>query len=162
MDALLTELAAKSSFSHDSVRSKHKKATARPRSAIVRELFRSLTPFDAGVVVQIILKDLQPLLYPVKGDIHYSMSLKFYSSLSVKMLTRDHAMYVWDPSREMVKCYQVTSSIEEASHRFDLPRGERAPLTPRIGSRIAVSAFPVLWPVSNYFRFLDPKIGKRP
>jgi len=54
------------------------------------------------------------------------------------MLTKEHAMIDWDPTKWMLNAYRVTSTIEEAANRFELPESERGPNVPRLGVPVAV------------------------
>ncbi|KAJ7623353.1 hypothetical protein FB45DRAFT_837508 [Roridomyces roridus] len=133
VDCLLEELASHSGYSHSSVRQKHPPGTRRPRSAIIRSLYRSLPPFDAAVLTQIILKDLRPLLYPL-SEIHFTAALRSFTSEAVTQLTKEDAMRVWDPSRRMLDSYRIRSGLDDASFVFD----SGIDATPQIGTPVDI------------------------
>jgi len=88
-DKLLDELAAKSAYSHKSVRSKHPKQHNRPRSTILRTLFRHLFPEDASALTQIMLKDLRPIsMYPLT-EFHDITALTKFNASSVQCSARN-------------------------------------------------------------------------
>lgn len=95
---------------------------------------------DASVLTQIILKDLRPLLYPL-SEWHYSTALTKLNSASVKMLTKEHAMNAWDPSKAMLRFYRVRCDIDQAAAFVDQPEHLRPRIGPILGSMIAV------WPI---------------
>ncbi|KAI0955281.1 hypothetical protein AcW1_006907 [Taiwanofungus camphoratus] len=117
VDALLTELASTCAFSASAVRhSSSGKDANRPAHIILRDLYTPLTPDEACIVTQIILKDLRPLLYPLPPDqMHYTASLLRYNSRSAAMLTKYDAMREWDPSGLMLASYRVRASLDEAA-----------------------------------------------
>ncbi|KAF8957438.1 hypothetical protein BDZ97DRAFT_1669960 [Flammula alnicola] len=137
VDELLDELAAKSGYSHKSVRSKFSKDHRRPRSAIIRSLFRSLSPEDASVLTQVVLKDLRPILYPLT-EFHYTTALTKFNVASVKMLTKEHAMDVWDPSRTLSNFYRVRSSLDEAAAFANQSSNSSQVILPTIASPVAI------------------------
>ncbi|KAF9556668.1 DNA ligase/mRNA capping enzyme [Agrocybe pediades] len=135
IDLLLDELAANSKYTHQSIRDKH--PNKRKRADVIRSLFRQLSPLDAAVLTQIILKDLRPLLYPM-SEWHYSTALTKFNTASVKMLTKEHAINAWDPSKSMLKFYRVRCDINAAAVFVDLPAHQRHNVCPKIGSMIAI------------------------
>ena len=143
IDELLDELAAKSAYSHKSVRSKYPKQHSRPRSTILRTLFRHLSPEDASVLTQIILKDLRPIMYPLI-EFHYTTALTKFNASSVKMLNKEHAMDIWDPSRLLSSFYRMRSSLDEAAAFADnrllsKSKSSWSDIRPTIASPVAVS-----------------------
>ncbi len=114
IDTLLDELGSKSGFTHISIRAKYPKHQRRPRNALFRSLFRQLSPEDASILVQIILKDLRPILYPLT-EFHYTTALTKFDTASVKMLSKEHAMDIWDPSGMFLRFYRVCADVDEAS-----------------------------------------------
>ncbi|RDB20889.1 DNA ligase [Hypsizygus marmoreus] len=137
VDTLLDELASLSGYSHVSVRKKYPHGTRRRRLSILKDLFCTLSPIDASFLTQIILKDLQPILYPLQ-EMHYTASLIDFNSASVKMLTIYHAMELWDPSGWMRNAYLVKSTIAEVANEFELPPAERSRNVPRIGTPVTM------------------------
>ncbi|KAG6812390.1 hypothetical protein H0H92_003071 [Tricholoma furcatifolium] len=138
VDELLDELASLSRFSHVPIRKKYPVNKRRTRLAVIKDLFRTLSPIDASFLTQIILKDLRPILYPLR-DTHYIASLLGHNASSVKMLCKEDAMNVWDPSKWMLKSYRVKSTLTEVTNGFELPPNERGPNLPRIGIPVTVA-----------------------
>lgn len=111
---LLTELATTCPFSSPSVRQEISgcegtglspwltpRSTPRKASHVLQELFThpAISPAGSAVLVQIILKDLRPLLYPVPQDaMHYTAALTAYKSNAFAELTIEQALRVWDTS----------------------------------------------------------------
>ncbi|KAF9525984.1 hypothetical protein CPB83DRAFT_896582 [Crepidotus variabilis] len=137
VDCLLNELAAKSGYSSKLIRNKYSLQPSRTRNAIIRSLFRDLTPYDAAVLTQIILKDLRPLLYPL-NEFHYSIALTKFNTASVKPLTKELAMNIWDPSGGFLQYYQVSPDMDLASAHADLPVSLRPKVYPKVGNIIAI------------------------
>ena len=139
IDTLLDELASKSGFTHLAIRSKYSKHQRRPRNAIFRSLFRQLSPEDASILVQIILKDLRPILYPLT-EFHYTTALTKFDTASVKMLSKEHAMDIWDPSGMFLRFYRVCADVDEAAEFADLPPALRSKqsIKPTLGKPVAV------------------------
>lgn len=137
VDDLLDELASNSGFSHQSIRNVYPNRVRRGRLSLLKALFRPLSPMDASFLTQIILKDLRPVLYPLHVH-HYSSALLDFNTTSVHMLTKEHAMKVWDPSCWMLKAYRVRSTIDEAAASFELPPHQREPNIPRVGIPVQV------------------------
>ncbi|KAI0080151.1 hypothetical protein K474DRAFT_1704941 [Panus rudis PR-1116 ss-1] len=132
VDALLNELAATSAFSSIDVRSSF--LTGRPKIAILKQLYSTLTPFSAALVTQIILQDLRPLLYPLTTT-HYSTSLLQHNTRDVKMITKEDAMRAWDPSGRMLRAYRLRATFEAAAETYDNPALE---LSPEIGVPVSI------------------------
>lgn len=136
VDALLDELASSSGFTHDSIRKAYPKR--RKRLPLLKALFRPLSPIDASFLTQIILKDLRPVLYPLRIPKDSSALLDF-DTKSVHMLSKEHAMKVWDPTGWMLNAYRVRSTIDAAAEGFELPPHQREPNIPRIGIPVQVN-----------------------
>lgn len=66
----------------------------------MRRLFAqsALSPMGAAIVVQIILKDLRPLLYPLPEAVaeHYTSALLGWKSNALQLLTISQAVRVWE------------------------------------------------------------------
>ncbi|KAG6898310.1 hypothetical protein C0992_011901 [Termitomyces sp. T32_za158] len=140
VDELLDELASTSGYSHESVRKKYSPNKRRARLPVIKDLFRTLSPIDASFLTQIILKDLRPILYPLR-DTHYIASLMGHNATSVKMLCKEDAMNIWDPSRWMLNSYRVKATFTETANEFERPSSERSPNVPKIGVPVAVATF---------------------
>lgn len=121
IDTLLTELAATCAFSSSAVRGPHGTGRRKPRD-ILSDLFKHATPSSASLIAQIILKDIRPLLYPLK-ETHYTAQLLQYNSHAVCMLSKEDAMKSWDPSGRMSQAYRVQASLEEAANALENPEG---------------------------------------
>ncbi|KAH9479593.1 Enoyl-[acyl-carrier-protein] reductase, mitochondrial [Psilocybe cubensis] len=133
---LLDQLAASSPYSDDSIR--HKKFPQEyKRGDLMRKLFRTLSPHDASVLTQIILKDLKPLLYPL-NEFHYTTALTTFDSASVKMLTLQQAMKAWDDSNHLLRFYGFCCCIDKAGAFAENPTKSLKDVRPSIGSMIAV------------------------
>lgn len=160
VDELLDELASTSGYTHESIRKKYPQATRRSRLSILKILFRGLSPIDASFLTQIILKDLRPILYPLR-ETHYTTALLDYNAASVKMLIKEHAMTTWDPTKWMLNAYRVKSTIEEAANSFELPPNERGPIAPQIGIPVAVIKSQTCCGIHIWTKcFSDPEIRK--
>ncbi|CAA7267386.1 unnamed protein product [Cyclocybe aegerita] len=138
IDELLDELAAISAFSDKAIRSKYLKPR-RSRADIIRSLFRGLSPEDAAVLTQIILKDLRPLMYPLT-EFHYGTALTKFNVAAVKMIIKEHAMDIWDPSGMFLRFYRVHASLDEVTAFMDKPPSERThcDFAPKVGSPVAI------------------------
>ncbi|KAK0202881.1 hypothetical protein DFS33DRAFT_1385236 [Desarmillaria ectypa] len=117
-DMFLDELAALSAYSDSSVRSKYPSAVRRKRNHIIREVYSTLSAVDASFLTQIILKDLRPLLYSSNSR-HYTDALKNYNSTSIKALTKEDAMKIWDPTKSMLQSYSYAATLEDAAAAFE-------------------------------------------
>ncbi|KAG6839641.1 hypothetical protein C0991_000589 [Blastosporella zonata] len=117
VEDLLDELASTSGYTHYSIHKKY--------------------PQDAGFLAQIILKDLRPIMYPLR-ETHYAASLLEQNTASVMMLSKEDAMNVWDPSKWMLSSYRVKSTFTETANGFEKPPGERDHNIPKIGVPVAI------------------------
>ncbi|THU99167.1 DNA ligase/mRNA capping enzyme, partial [Dendrothele bispora CBS 962.96] len=132
VDELLDELASLSPWSHSSLDTRHShQRKRRSRQEILKSLYRPLAPLDAAVVTQIILKDLDGLLYPIDSEQSTTEALKSYNSLSLYKLNKEDAMKVWDPENRMLKTYSVRNSLDDASTAFESGTWLH---TPKVGS----------------------------
>ncbi|KAL4248499.1 ATP-dependent DNA ligase family protein [Abortiporus biennis] len=132
VDTLLTELACTCAYSSKDIRLTF--PHPRKRKEILKELYRNLSPHSAGIVTQIILKDLRPILYPLP-ETHYTTSLLSYNSKSLKILTKEEAMKAWDPSGRLLRAYFVRSSLDAASDMYEAGDGD---IKPRIGQPVTI------------------------
>lgn len=159
IDALLTELASTSAFSSASVRASAPSGSRRKPREILRELYASATPSSASFITQIILKDLRPVLYPLK-ETHYSAQLLHYNSKAVCMLSKEQAMKVWDPTGKMAQAFRVRASLDEAADAFESPD---AFVRPQVGVPIPVStAIPELPTTCSPEIWKDPQMSEGP
>ncbi|OCH96368.1 hypothetical protein OBBRIDRAFT_830240 [Obba rivulosa] len=142
VDTLLTELASTCAFSASTIRPLDP-ASPRPRDkqSILSALYARLSPIEAAVVTQIILKDMRPLLYPIpEGATHYTTALRQFNSNAVMPLKRDDAMRIWDPSGRTLFAYRVRTCFEEAALAFECGPDDDVEqyLVPRVGSLIQI------------------------
>ncbi|KZW03301.1 hypothetical protein EXIGLDRAFT_828657 [Exidia glandulosa HHB12029] len=133
VDNMLTELAALSPFSQ--VLAAPLAAPRRSRKVIMRDLFIKLTPYEAAVVTQVILRDMRPLLYPGTAQLHTTLALTGYNSLSYHVLTKWEAMKLWDSN--LPRAYRARGSWEEACTAWDEGRLAQA-CTPRMGVPVEI------------------------
>ncbi|GJE91101.1 DNA ligase 4-like protein [Phanerochaete sordida] len=132
ISTLLTELASSSAYSSSSVRAPP--ASRRKPREILRDLYAPASPLSAAIITQIILKDLRPILYPLK-ETHYRAQLLEYNSKAVCMLTKEQAMKVWDPTGKLSQAARMCASIEEAVAAYEHPEGL---LQPKIGVPVPI------------------------
>ncbi|GAA6011978.1 hypothetical protein JCM10207_003447 [Rhodosporidiobolus poonsookiae] len=109
LDELLDELATFSPWSANEVQQLKHRFTGRPVSHVLRDLFESLSPFETAVVVQLILRDLSPLLYPPPSS-SSEVALARYNTTAYDQLTPIEAMRIWHP--EMEKQYRVVADLD--------------------------------------------------
>lgn len=134
INELLTELASTSAYSSSSVRVPA--GSRRKPREILRDLYISASPMSAAVITQVILKDLRPVLYPLK-ETHYTAQLLQYNSKAICMLTKEQAMKVWDPTGKLSQASRVCASIEDAVAAFEHPDGF---IQPKLGVPIPVGS----------------------
>ncbi|TFK17324.1 hypothetical protein FA15DRAFT_338182 [Coprinopsis marcescibilis] len=135
VDDLLNELSACCAYTDASIIKLYPKNGRRKRKDIMRDLFCEMRPDDAAWLAQIILKDLRPLLYPLE-EMHFTVSLKFFNTKAVAMLSKGQAMRIWDPSKTMQNACRVFSDLDRAADIFDTPPDQRPKLVPVIGTMV--------------------------
>lgn len=101
----------------------------------MQRMYQSLDAEAAGFLTQIILKDLRPILYPLRAT-HYTTSLLKFNTKAITMLTKEDAMKIWDPTLKMYRAYRVRATLESAADIYEDPN---ATLAPQAGTPIAVS-----------------------
>ncbi|GEM07306.1 ATP dependent DNA ligase [Rhodotorula toruloides] len=137
VDELLDELATLSSASAADVQAL-RIARRRPVKAILSDLLLSLSPSDAAVMVQIILRDLAPLLYPPPSS-SADIALSSYCLTSYGFVGLADAMQVWHEG--LPRLYRTVADLDWVSwtaelairHGTALPRSR-----PQIGLPIKV------------------------
>ncbi|KIY50333.1 DNA ligase/mRNA capping enzyme, partial [Fistulina hepatica ATCC 64428] len=112
----LDELAARSKFSDASLHMRH--PFPRATDDILRQIYSTLSPEDAGFLTQIILQDLRPMLYPVRED-HYTSALLAMNANAIQGLTKYQAMKAWDPSGRLLELSRVHFSLRDIAEAFD-------------------------------------------
>ncbi|KAE9400367.1 hypothetical protein BT96DRAFT_993059 [Gymnopus androsaceus JB14] len=135
VDALLDQLASTSPWSDRSKRNSSRSSTmeVRKRQDILKSLYRQMSPYEAAVLTQIILKDLRPLLYP-QLETNTTTALKNYNTKAVKTLMKENAMRAWDLSNRMNRTYRARWDMDAAAKAFE----DKEELGPQIGCQIAV------------------------
>lgn len=88
-------------------------------------------PSQCAYVTQIILKDLRPLLCPLPAT-HYTTPLKEYKANAYATLTKDVAMWVWDPTGAMSRTYRMQACLDLAAAAV----GDTASRPPVLGTPI--------------------------
>ena len=141
VDALLTELAAKSAWSASGVHASSATAGSprRSRQAILTALYHGLSPHEGAVVTQIILKDLRAIVHPVPRSAHHpTAALLDYNGTAVTPLSKESAMHAWDPSGRMSVIFRCRANLDEAAQTFErLKPGDAMP-DPVCGTPIQV------------------------
>ncbi|GAA5824088.1 hypothetical protein JCM11251_001517 [Rhodosporidiobolus azoricus] len=111
VDELLDELAASSSYSSDDVRNLRCAPSYRSRSilSIISDLLMPLTPPETSLMIQVLLRDLSPLLYPApscSGDV----ALARYNTLAYDQISVQDAMKTWHDGME--RLYQAVADLD--------------------------------------------------
>ncbi|KAJ3879815.1 hypothetical protein F5051DRAFT_349554 [Lentinula edodes] len=137
VNELLNQLASTSPWSHvdysKKTLSRNSTKSLLTRKDILKTLYRQMAPYEAAVLTQIILKDLRGLLYPqIERD--PTAALKDYNTKAVKILTKENAMWAWDPSNSMNRSYRARWDLDVAAKAFE--SGQE--VGPRIGTQIGV------------------------
>ena len=78
-------------------------------------------------------------MYPLT-EFHYTTALTKFNTASVIMLSKEHAMNVWDPSKMMSKFYRMRASLDEAAAFADRSPNERCDIGPTINIPVAVGS----------------------
>ncbi|CCM02607.1 uncharacterized protein FIBRA_04710 [Fibroporia radiculosa] len=140
VDNLLTELALTCAFSGPSVQNFIARAApSRSKFSILRALYTRLSPVEASIITQIILKDLKPLLYPLPPGIkHYTALLRDYNTNAVNALSLFDAMITWDPSGRMSSAYRVRACPDEAASVYEAMVVEEGPGPSMLGPQVGI------------------------
>ena len=96
----------------------------RKRPEIIKDLFNDLDANEIAFMVQIILKDLRPVIYPLPSDAvsDVETALVSYNTRAVKELKPLDVMNVWHPL--MPHCFAVRGSLADAATAVEgAPRG---------------------------------------
>ncbi|BGP16121.1 hypothetical protein JCM10213v2_004115 [Rhodosporidiobolus nylandii] len=111
VDELLDELASSSSYSAEDVRSIRYCPTFRPRptSAILSDLLLPLTASEAALMIQLLLRDLSPLLYPAPSS-SAEAALARYNTLAYDHVTVGDAMKAWHPG--MARLFLAVADLD--------------------------------------------------
>ncbi|KAJ3731805.1 hypothetical protein DFJ43DRAFT_1077544 [Lentinula guzmanii] len=137
VNGLLDQLASTSPWSHLDYSkknlSRHSTKSLLTRKDILKSLYRQMIPWEAAVLTQIILKDLRGLLYPLL-ETDPTAALKDYNTRAVKVMTKENAMFAWDPSNNMNRSYRARWDMDAAAKAFE--SGNE--VGPRPGTQIGV------------------------
>jgi DNA ligase-4 len=114
VDELLDELASWSKYTYRPLRNAYATRTRSSVQQVMADLFENTTPFEAAVLVQVVLKDLRPLIYPLATTDTFASLVNFKSN-AIKPLELHQAIKLWDPSGVMERALSARSSIEAAS-----------------------------------------------
>ncbi|KAJ4000921.1 hypothetical protein F5050DRAFT_1561801, partial [Lentinula boryana] len=137
VNGLLDQLASTSPWSHLDYSkknlSRHSTKSLLTRKDILKSLYRQMIPWEAAVLTQIILKDLRGLLYPLL-ETDPTAALKDYNTRAVKVMTKENAMFAWDPSNKMNRSYRARWDMDAAAKAFE--SGNE--VGPRLGTQIGV------------------------
>ncbi|GAA5897078.1 hypothetical protein JCM8208_006163 [Rhodotorula glutinis] len=140
VDELLDELATLSTWSSTDVQhlQMRPRYTARPVTAILADLLFPLSPSETAVMLQIILRDLSPLLYPppsALGDV----ALMRFTSVAYNEIGVYDAMRLWHEG--MPRLYQAVADLDWVAWQAEkaLCHGRPlGPVVPKIGLPIKV------------------------
>lgn len=132
----------------------------RTRKDILRTLYSDLPYSDACYLTQIILEDLRPVLYPTPGRTTAESLLGFKSD-SVKMLSKEDAMRLWDDTGLMRKAFEARGTFEEAALVFE---GGEEQVNPVIGKKLQVrpSPYHIFLLQNSCHHVTDPEMRQRP
>ncbi|GAA5842570.1 hypothetical protein JCM9279_003622 [Rhodotorula babjevae] len=140
VDELLDELATLSTWSSADIQilRMHPRYTSRTVTAILADLLLPLSPSQTAVVLQIILRDLSPLLYPPPSAVG-DVALTRFTSLAYNEVGVYDAMRLWHEG--LPRLFQAVADLDwvawqaEQALRHGRPLG---PVIPRIGLPIKV------------------------
>lgn len=132
VDELLDELAAKCSFSaEDVVYSSRLRHPRRPTSAIISDLFAQLSPSETSLMVQLILRDISPILYTPPAMSGRAALKEFNSAAYIKVEVY-HALMSWHPTGEawyrVVKDLDLVGAVLETTLRMGVDPPKPAPV----------------------------------
>lgn len=127
----MTELSKKCQYAQAIYSDTHGKY--RSQLDILQDLYGSLEANQAAVITQIILKDLNPILYPI-GITNTTINLLSNEPPPAK-LSLMQSLAAWDSHLPTI--YRIHSSVEEA---FEfLEDKDKLSLAPKVGVPIMVS-----------------------
>ncbi|GAA5989589.1 hypothetical protein JCM10908_000545 [Rhodotorula pacifica] len=140
VDRLLDELAAASPWSSREVRDLRlgTGSAQRTQDAILLDLLRNLAPSEVSVMIQIILRDLWPLLYPPPSP-NPTASLLNYNSAAYKVIAVEDVLQLWAPGARGL--YRAVADLDWVAWRLDnhlRTRDSLPPAMPRIGLPVKV------------------------
>lgn len=100
----------------------------RSPDAILADLFNPLDPKEASVMTQIILRDLDPILYPVPST-SADASLLQFNSAAYHQITAFDAMRRWHVG--MPRLYKVSADLDYISDVVEVSLSENSDATMR-------------------------------
>ena len=106
LDALLDELASHCEYSCTAIHSNASTKPRRTRKTILAALFEPLGAREASYLVQIILRDLSPLLYPL-STASLEKALMLYNSNAYQTLEINHAIAEWSWALPVIWRYRA-------------------------------------------------------
>lgn len=138
MDELLDELASKCPWS-----SLQRSSSRRTRVEILKELFGGACTSGARVLVQVILQDMRPTLYP-NQETHTTTALLQFNGNSVVELTKWEVMKAWDPL--MPRVYRARASFDVTAQivdEFEKKTRVREYPGPKLGTPVEVRSISI-------------------
>lgn len=130
INALLEELADHSRFTQSA--KERSDESRRPQIVVLRDLYRTATPEEASLITQIILKDLRPIVSPLK-TVHTTSNL-LERKHTDPPLTVWQAMKIWHPM--LPSLYRVYASIPDVFNILE--SGTDPQLEPIVGIPVQV------------------------
>ncbi|GAA5879400.1 hypothetical protein JCM3774_005229 [Rhodotorula dairenensis] len=129
VDQLLDELAALSQWSAKDVRDLRVASGGAPRtqSAILADLLQGLAPSEVSVMVQIVLRDLSPLLYPPPTSNPTAVLLQ-YNTNAYTVVSIEDALAIWAPGARSLYC--AVADLDRVAWAVDVHLRSALPLPP--------------------------------
>ncbi|GAA6048228.1 hypothetical protein JCM3770_006492 [Rhodotorula araucariae] len=161
VDELLDELATTSPWSSADVQLLRldPRRKARSVNAVLADLLLPLSPSETAVMVQLILRDLSPLLYPppsASGDV----ALTCFNSLAYNEIGMYDAMRAWHEG--MPRLYQAVADLDWVAWQAEQAIRQGRPLPhamPRIGLPIKVPKTEKPGSCSRATRYLEGQVA---
>lgn len=118
----------------------HNRLATGSKHDVICNAYSLMCPYDAGIFTQLILKDMRPILYPIRAKGTFA-ALRNSNSKAVHMLTIAEAMRVWTSTNTLYRCYVLRSTIEDACELWGMStRGYS--VSPKLGVPIKVRQIP--------------------
>lgn len=96
---------------------------SRSQSAILADLSQGLAPSEVSVLVQIVLRDLSPLLYPPPSP-NPSAALLKYTAKSYTVVTIEDALTCWTPEARSLYC--AVADVDRVAWAVDMHLREQS------------------------------------
>ncbi|KAK4056834.1 hypothetical protein OIO90_002084 [Microbotryomycetes sp. JL221] len=155
VDELLDELASKSMFSAQDVR----RRTSRKLNDILCDLILPMSPVEVEIIIQVILQDLSPILYPLP-TLSGPAALARFNTLAHDKIELHHTMREWHES--MPGYFRVISDLDRASVAVEACLREGTGLlicSPIIGVPVATPRTRRPGPCGRVSKYLDGLIA---